>query len=624
MNLEALLGEANRTLEAGDHAGALPFWRQLAERLPEEAGVLVNLGLCYEKVGDRSSAIDTYRRALLLNPRLTAVQFNLANALRRNQQLQEAEALYRETLNISSRHRGALVNLAALLGNSGQFQEATTLLRRALAIQETATARLQLAQFLRGAGQPDIAVREMAAIARQSQDPELLIEYARCLEAVGQLDACIETTGRLLDIGKHAHVVESMVLNGVCQIRRYKIAEAEASFRSALEIEPNSELAATNLVGALLGRGCLQEARELANRFSIPQLPEHLNNLGTYYLRTHQFGRAESIFRESISRHNDPLAEFNLGRLLLLQDRFAEGWTAYESRLEVKGPGRIAEPRWTGQALNSKTLLLQAEQGIGDTLQAARYCRELSVAGASVVVRCSSVLVECLRCCEGIDEVMDQNESMPGLESYDFAAPMMSLPALLGENLFHDRHKDPYLTVPPVLSALWAERLSSLDGIRVGINWQGNPDFHGDRWRSIPLAAWQPLVDADLPVSWISLQKGEPGKAQLLDVSFADLLIDPDKMIETDRSLLDSAAIIQQLDLVITSCSSIAHLAGALGKTTWVLLGTDSDWRWGLVRNHSPWYPNTRLFRQGEPGDWVGVLDRVTAALTDWCGDAQH
>ncbi len=278
---------------------------------------------------------------------------------------------------------------------------------------------------------------------------------------------------------------------------------------------------------------------------------------------------------------------------------------------EIVQPRNIAQPQWNGESLDGKTILLHAEQGFGDTLQFIRYAPQVAKRGGSVIVECPIELSTILRGVEGINRIITKGDSWP---SYDVQSSIMSLPLIFGTTP-DTIPSQPYLSVPPDRIAAWRERLGNPDARhRVGIVWAGRPEHKNDRRRSMRLDQFAPLTEIK-SANFFTLQKG-PAAAQAATpppgMSLIDFTSDLHDFVET-------AALITNLDLVICVDTSIAHLAGAIGKPVWLLLPHAPDWRWMLNRTDTPWYPTMRLFRQPSPGDWPAVMADVTRALAQRC-----
>ena len=256
------------------------------------------------------------------------------------------------------------------------------------------------------------------------------------------------------------------------------------------------------------------------------------------------------------------------------------------------------------------TLLLYAEQGSGDTLQFIRFVPQVKERGGRVLVCCHQTLIPLLGCCAGVDRLTARGGPLP---DFDFWAPLMSLPCILGmSDIGQVPAAVPYVTADANLVQRWRTRLEEVPGLRVGIAWQGNPKYRDDRRRSIPLRHFEPLSRLE-GVKLFSLQKG-PGTDQLLPLADRSAVIDLGSTLDEEAGpFMDTAAVMTSLDLVITSDTSIAHLAGALGVPVWVALTKVPEWRWLLDRADSPWYPTMRLFRQIEAGNWDEVFSRIAA-----------
>jgi hypothetical protein len=266
-------------------------------------------------------------------------------------------------------------------------------------------------------------------------------------------------------------------------------------------------------------------------------------------------------------------------------------------------------PEWNGEDLAGRRILLYQEQGLGDVLQAVRYVPVLARAGGKVAIECQPVLHRLLRSLPGSPRLLAQGEQVAA----ELQAPLMGLPRLLGTDLGSIPGGEPYLSAEDALIASTAPLLQG-EGRRIGLVWQGNPRQVDEPHRSIPLRALAPLLKLD-GATFHGLQR-DHGRDQLGDVP-EGRVVDLGPRLD---DLATTAAIVAQLDLVITTCTAMAHLAGALGRPVWILLKRGADWRWMLDRSDSPWYPSARLFRQRRPGDWRGVADQVTEMTRAWIG----
>lgn len=404
---------------------------------------------------------------------------------------------------------------------------------------------------------------------------------------------------------------------------------AEAGYRRALALAPDDFQLHINLGSLYLKRRdlaqagrCYQEALRLAPDQAAPWAA-----LGVWFAtrlraeaETDDFdGEAEACYRTALALEpGHRRARFNLGYLLLRGARYREGWAAFEARDWYQGLASHFEfPRWQGEALTGRRVVVGPEVGCGDMIQFARYLPYLKQSGAawvSVVVPPS--LVPLLETVAGVDEVLPQGESVPR-RGWDFWLPMLSLPHLLYGVLPAIPAQVPYLSSRPAARARWRDWLAARAGpatLRVGLVWQGNPAFENDGQRSLSgLAVLAPL--GQLPgIAWVSLQVGAPPDAGAAAAPPPGLPILDAGPLLTDFS--ETAALVEELDLVISVDTAVAHLTGALGRPGWVLLPHYlTDWRWQKAGEESPWYPSLRLFRQPVVGGWPAVVDRLLAAL---------
>ncbi|EME70287.1 TPR repeat-containing protein [Paramagnetospirillum caucaseum] len=318
---------------------------------------------------------------------------------------------------------------------------------------------------------------------------------------------------------------------------------------------------------------------------------------------------AAAVYRQALEAGaDDPRLRMSLGQLLLLQGDYRRGLPLNEHRPQKPIPG----PRWRGQPLKGETVLVVGEQGFGDNIQFVRYAEPLARRGARVVVGCQPGLGRLLSTTPGVSAVLESGQAMT---PPDFMVPMMSLPYLFGTTAQTIPARVPYLTPLPEAVAAWRARLAPHGGLKVGLVWGGNPDVPYDGRRSPGLAPCLSLLDVP-GVTVFSLQKG-PAAAALAGRSM------PPNFIDLGPQLTDfdqTAAVMQALDLVISSCTAPAHLAGALGRPVWVVLADFPDWRWLLDREDSPWYPTARLFRARHGEGWDQVAGRVRGALTAAAG----
>jgi Flp pilus assembly protein TadD len=449
------------------------------------------------------------------------------------------------------------------------------------------------------------------------------------LKAAGQHEQAAASHTRAVEL---APKVAEHWVNLALTYEAWGRAEAAlASHAEALRLRPGPDMAASH-AALLLRAGRFAEAEAIGRRAHglHPSHPAAGLNLAAALRAQGRYAEAIAVLRVTVAANPDYAdAHFNLGLCLLALGQWTEGWREREWRAELPGVNPPAYAgaarRWDGSPLGDRRLLLRAEQGLGDSLQFIRYAG-VARAGAGggrgqVAFLCPPALAPLMGGCRHLDAVIGGGGGEAAELSADVEAPLMSLPALLAA-AGHDPAPlwtGPYLEAPADRLAAWRARLAAVrPGVRrIGIAWQGNPRFGGDRRRSLPLGRFQPLLAtaARLGIEVVSLQKG-PGRDQIgeLPPSLAprDLGEDFDA---TGGAFLDCAAVMASLDLVITSDTAIPHLAGALGRPVWTLLGAAPDWRWGAAGESTPWYPSMRLYRQQTEGDWDGVMAAVAKAL---------
>ena len=396
-------------------------------------------------------------------------------------------------------------------------------------------------------------------------------------------------------------------------------AEAQSHYRVALELAPDNATVHLNL-GALLAkqkRHAEAQACYAAAMALEPASSAVWSNLGALNLNLKQDEIAETCLRHAIAL--DPLntrARFNLAYLQLRQQNFEEGWALFEARDWYRAMEKqLVFPRWQGEGLTDRSLLVTYEAGHGDMIQFCRYIPLLKKLGAThITLLCHPALTRLMRSLDGLEAVCSFNEALPPTH-FDYWTPLMSTPLHLGTRPDTVPAQLPYLHLDPALRAQWASQLPGKSAFRVGLAWRGNPQFENDRDRSLPhLKTLAPLwAVPDLQL--FSLQKGA-GEEEIEECEAQQPLTDFGNQMQ---DFADAAAIVAAMDLVITVDTAIAHLAGALGKPCWLLLPWYmTDWRWGAEGSNSIWYPGAmRLFRQGPDADWGPVIADVAVALME-------
>jgi tetratricopeptide (TPR) repeat protein len=525
----------------------------------------------------------------------------------------EAERLYREILAAQPDHVDALHLLGLVDRQAGRLDGAIDRLQRAIALKpDFADALGNLATVLTEAGRPDeaLAAREQALALRPDHLPWRL-QFARSLDASGRREEALSH----LRVAAERHPADAGAWRqlGLAQSRRDLWSDARLSFEKVATLDPEDAENWMNLGSALRQTGD-GPASELAYRRSLALRPGHApawSALGALFRSQRRFTDADAAYTRALElAPGDAEAHYQRAMVRLQTGDFARGWPELDWRAQLDC-GRFPDfgaPRWTGQPIEGRTILLHAEQGLGDSMQFVRYARQIHEAGGRVTVGCPRALVRLLQRCPFIEHVMDTAD---GSERFDFHAPMMSLPAIFGTLSDSVPADVPYLFADPEASANWRDELVSIDGTRkIGIVWQGNPKHPGDPLRSFSLTRYEAI--ARLPgVRLLSLQKNA-GPNPLAEASGRFPVTDLGSRL---GDFADTADLMPHLDLVIACDTAVAHLAGAMGAPVWVALPWLPDWRWMMDRADSPWYPSMRLFRQQNPGEWDPVFAEMAEAL---------
>jgi tetratricopeptide (TPR) repeat protein len=602
---------------AGRIAEAEQALEEILQQQPNHFDALHLLGLIARQTQRSALAVELITRALKHNPSFAPAHRHLGNALMDLKRPDEAVASYDTAIALRADFAEAYVSRgfaqlelqrsAAALEN---FEQAIALRWRApLVYHGRAAALLALGRSVEALACCD------EALARLPEAPELQLDRAAALRAMQRPKEALESCRQALRLSPDA--VQALLIQGAAQADLNQSEAALASFERAIALEP-AEARAHNGRGAVLldlqrpaeALGCFDEAIALQPKFA-----EAHNNRGIALGQLAQFAAALACIETAMALQLGEGGPYflNAAHAHLQLGRFESGWELYEWRArQGAAASRAAGPQraWLGdEPIAGKTLLLLAEQGYGDTIQFCRFARSVEALGARVVLSAPARL---LRLLQGLGaSIRYLAEGLPP-PPFEFHCRLLSLPLALRTTLETIPAQRAYLRAEPERVEYWRSRIGPY-GFRIGIVWQGGVSKM-DLGRSYPLIQLQPL--AQLPgVRLISLQKGA-GTEQLRALPAempVEVLTEP--FDEGADAFIDSAALMHCMDLIITSDTALAHLAGALGRPTWVALKQVPDWRWLLDREDCPWYPSLRLFRQQRAGDWDGVFAAMRAAL---------
>jgi tetratricopeptide (TPR) repeat protein len=580
----AAMGELKITLEQPEEA--IKEYELALRKSPMLIPAHLGLGHSLACMGRFEEALERYQKALAFRPRLAEAEFAAGYSLARLGRVREAEVRYRKALTLRPDFAAAWMNMGSLFRDQGRDVYAEAALFKALELR------------------PDMigAWVNLGLLERDRRNMEKAAEY---LSKALALDSTRVDT-----------------LIAWCQFRLAEkdMAGAWSWLRWALLQDPdNAE--AVNMYGIMKHySGCLEEA------VKIFEHAEELGNLaassnrGNSLLDLDRVEEALQAHEKAVERNPEGAgAKYNLAMTRLRMGDYKRGWQGYEARWDFREVHRLPrvfrQPRWKGEPLEGKSVLIHAEQGLGDTIQFCRYVPLIVARGGVPLLQVQIGVMKLLKSM-GVVQSGEARIAELGIKppDFDLECPLMSLPAIFGTTLDTVPWSGAYLGADPelakekrkLLSGERAQREFGQPPLRVGIAWAGNPSYKADRYRSTKLETLYPLLRVP-GISWVSLQKGDPIK-QLCNLP-KDLFVWDG--CSQDRDLSDTAAVIDSLDLVITTDTCIAHLAGAMGKPVWILLPHLADWRWMRRIETTPWYPTARLLRQRKQGDWDGLVQRV-------------
>lgn len=522
--------------------------------------------------------------------------------------LREAGALYQQILAEAPDHAPSLHLLGVVALQIGQTQLAVNLIQAATEHDPTVPAyRNDLGEALRLLGDAEGAAACFEAlIALKPDHAGAHVNLGIVRQHQGRLADALALYERAVQL-KPA-MAEAWTDLGALLLQLQRMDEAEKALATAFRLAPKDAAAQLNLGNLRLEQGRFDEAMALY-RTVLTAEPNHaaatlnlgraLKELGRPADALRQYRQAEALAPDNAT------IQWNLGICRLLLGDWLRGWQGFEARFAADAVGAtgIHGPAWTGGPVG--TLLIHAEQGLGDTIQFVRFAASAKALGVErLVLAAQAPLIDLLRGVAGVDAIVPRDGPLP---AYDAQIAMMSLPHVLkivGATI----PPAPYLSADPARVAAWTEKLGP--GFKVGLVWQGHRLHRNDRNRSLPAAALAPLLDVP-GVRWFSLQQEPLALAGATDQSVTRVTdLSPDLI-----DFAETAAAVASMDLVIAVDTAVAHLAGALGKPVWLALPHSPDWRWLMGRADSPWYAGARLFRQTERGVWSGPVNAMKAAL---------
>jgi tetratricopeptide (TPR) repeat protein len=613
---------ANALNSIGRHADALTCYGSAVALKPDFAPAHRGRGITLLHLGRIEEAVQALSNAVRLQPDDPNFCNDLGVALERAERKSEALIQFERAAHLNPRFAEAHHNRGLLEATLGRYPQALESLDRALALQPgLAAIHANRGSVLADLGRSEEAIASFdKALALQPRDALTLRKRGQLLMRLQRPSEALSNFASVLTLAPQDY--EAHLLHGVALAMMQRYEEALPSFDRALALAPRSAEVLNNR-GVALGQ--LGRHEEALTSFGAavdiaPGYIEAHTNAANTLTTLQRHSEAVRYFDRALSmKPQDGYLQWGKARALLSLGDFRNGWPLYESRLQLEHLRPLQRhrdlERWQGwESIDGKTVLVYAEQGLGDTVQFFRYVPLLEARGARVIFESQPALQSLLQSAPTRAQILPFDAPLP---PFDFATPLLSLPGLLGTELDNIPGGVPYLSAEPQRTASWKEQLAALPGLKVGLTWQGHVETEkhgGYLGRSFGLAAAAPL--AAIPgVTLISLQKGE-GSEQRAEVEFGSKVLElSDPWLMGAEELLDTAALMSALDLVVTTDTFTAHLAGALGIPVWVVLSAAPDWRWLTQREDSPWYPTMRLFRQRLGRDWSEVFRQVAGEL---------
>lgn len=626
-----LLAHAFSTFQKGDLDKAQATCQQILLKEPESIDVNHLLGVIYLQKQMFSEALEFIDKAMAGGGSNAKFLSNRSLALSGLGRFEEAILAVDNSIKLDPLFAESFYNRSNILMKVERFNEALHDLDKFIALKPNHYIAMYVrANLLKKLGHADLAMAAYKQVIKLKPDfIEAMLNIGLLLADRGSLEESMTFFDKVISM--RPDIYECYVNKGALLERMGKFEDAYNSFKKALTLNPNAKdaLLNTGIVSQKLGK--LQESLDCYNQL-IELDPK---NLGAYFNRGYVNERLQRL-DNSINDYSKAIelapdhwdAYWNRALAILCKGDYERGWLEYENRFKLAmaanfySKGESKHSLWNGdsQLIQGKVLLVFAEQGLGDTIQFCRYVKHLSNMGAKVVFQVQRPLINLLKKLDGVSEIIYEGEQLP---EFDYFCYLMSLPLLLKTNIDSIPNKIPYLNACPEKVKFWAEKLGPKINKRVGLVWSGGfrPD-RPDLWllnrrRNIELVKLLSLKTEG--IEFYSLQKGELPEAELVVLHLQNW--DGPKIINQADCLndfTDTAALIANLDLLITVDTSTAHLAGALGKPVWLMNRFDTCWRWLLDRSDSPWYPTFRIFRQESPDDWAPVIGKIQQELQNF------
>ncbi len=613
---DAQLADALALHRQGALVEANDAYQRILAADPREIEAIHGLALIAIDVGRPAEAVPLLARCVVKKPDTPLYHISLGVALLAKGDTEDAAAHLLDTTNRWPEIAEPYMHLARALGALGRWSTAVDIMNTCVQrFPNRADVWSARGNAQRRAGRLKVSEESFRrAFELSPYDADILNNLGVILRARGNLTEAVSYYRRALALAPHNATTHTNLGNALSEMKQ--AIDAELHLREAIKLAPASSDARCALAIHLTADERPGEAIRLF-RHILARAPKNIDawtNLGVATLATGDTTEAERCYHHAIALDPQNVeAHYNLAWTLLLTGRWAEGWQAYEWRWRLGNFSSrrrdFAAPLWDGSPLRDDTLLLHAEQGLGDTIQFVRYAALAKKLCARVVVECPAVLVRLLQDANVADEIIAAGDPLP---DFIAQAPLMSLPRIFATTPVNVPHPDTYISASANIATHL--RLPDAQGRpKIGLVWAGSPDNKIDRRRTMPAALLTEITDA-IDADFVSLQVGARAD-EVAALPSGKIVFDCNGVV---KDFADTAAVVSQLDLVIGVDTAVMHLAAAMGKPTWMLLPFMPDYRWLLDRVDSPWYDSLRLFRQQRQGDWPGVTARVFKALTTW------
>ena len=616
--INTLFAQGLDSHKRGDYASAKNLYQLALAIDPNHFDALYLASAIAHQESDLNLAKDLLLQAIKINPNHTEANFNLGVILGKLDEFENAIKQYDRLISISPSHVEGLFNRAALLAKLGKINEAALEFKKVLELSPNLVAAQQNFEKLQNEIISDVNPKQqyLDIFTTHHQNGLMLCESKKHNLAIEQFKQALNIKP---DSPEALHNI------GMAYEKIGNLDKAVECYQSALKLLPDSAPTHNNLGNVFRELNDLNKAihhLEEAIRLN-PLYAEAFSNLGWTLYRTHEFDRAIGCFQKAVMLNpNLDAARFNLSLCQLILGDYLNGWKNYEYRTNqpsyINSNNQLSSKQWSGsESLEGKTIYIYAEQGFGDTIQFCRYLELLEQKGARVIFKPQAPLLRLLKNVRGVSSFVIPGQPIP---PHDFHSPLMSLPLALKTTPQNIPNKIPYLVAEKEKQSYWSSKLHLITKPKIGLVWSGGfrpdqPEIWGvNKRRNIELTQISKIQSNNF--HFVSLQKGTESENELKEKqvelwpsenfsNFNDELVD----------FSDTAALIMQLDLIISVDTSTAHLAAALGKPVWILNRFDSCWRWGIGDVKSAWYPNIKLYRQTKDGDWSHLIEKVKADL---------